>query len=493
MQVLSRILQNRRVSAIAALLLVPLLAHLYGKLRLRTAMKRLRAKAPTHVPFSLPFGLDFLLRIARDPNHTLEMWEDYRCKLGNTYAAHPLGRKMLVVFEPECVQHFLAKNFENYEKGSIFQYTFKPLLGHGIFNENGELWKYARNTARPHFQSIELGRMVPTFTHHAHTLLGILGKAADSKQVIDVQDLSFRFTLDSVGEILFGCNIDSLNKPSIFAQAFDYLQIAVNGRYLTHPLWLFKADPMFNTQLRILNGFVDKLVDDSLADPNIADRDDLLAEYIKDKQATHTRESLRDMLKNMLIAGRDTTAVLISWTLGEISSQPQVQERLLEEIREHVGDTEEPTGAQLGKLRYMKMVLNETLRLHPSVPADLRTAVKDDVMPNGTFVEAGTDVIFVPYLMHRMKEYWGEDALKFDPDRWTSERISKVPNFVFNPFLAGPRICLGQNMAYTEAKLFLTMVLRKFKLTLIPNHDLDYRHNVILQARHGMMMTVERR
>eukprot|EP00002_Diphylleia_rotans_P034921 TRINITY_DN7559_c0_g1_i1.p1 TRINITY_DN7559_c0_g1~~TRINITY_DN7559_c0_g1_i1.p1 ORF type:complete len:228 (+),score=54.86 TRINITY_DN7559_c0_g1_i1:82-765(+) len=204
------------------------------------------------------------------------------------------------------------------------------------------------------------------------------------------------------------------------------------------------------------------------------------------------REYLKDMLRNMLIAGRDTTAVLLTWTFYELSQNPSVLERLVQEIDSVVGDGI-PTSAQLEQMKYLKHVLNETLRLHPSVPVDLRTAVNDDVLPNGYFVEAGTTVFYFSSLIHRIPEFWGSDADKFDPDRWEWERLRKVPNFAFVPFHAGPRICLGQNMAYTEAKVATIMILQRFRLTLAPKFIPRYRGVIILMSENGMMMNVEKR
>eukprot|EP00004_Rigifila_ramosa_P011430 TRINITY_DN2443_c0_g1_i6.p1 TRINITY_DN2443_c0_g1~~TRINITY_DN2443_c0_g1_i6.p1 ORF type:complete len:225 (-),score=43.81 TRINITY_DN2443_c0_g1_i6:39-713(-) len=219
----------------------------------------------------------------------------------------------------------------------------------------------------------------------------------------------------------------------------------------------------------------------------------MLTEYIKDTAHPNDKTYLCSMLKNMLIAGRDTTAVLLTWTIYELSQHPDVLQRCLDEISAVMGDDTIPTHAQLAEMKYLKMVLNETLRLHPSVPYDYKTSIKEDALPNGFVVPPGCDVAFIPYLMHRMPEWWGPDAASFDPSRWTAERIRTVNPFAFVPFLAGPRICLGQNMAYTEAKTALAMLLPRFTFTLKPGTKVEYRMNIILSVRGGLPMYVTQR
>eukprot|EP00002_Diphylleia_rotans_P034474 TRINITY_DN740_c0_g1_i1.p1 TRINITY_DN740_c0_g1~~TRINITY_DN740_c0_g1_i1.p1 ORF type:complete len:494 (-),score=96.97 TRINITY_DN740_c0_g1_i1:470-1951(-) len=484
---------KRTVLPVMALGAVLYLVRLYRASRLR-AVHLLKDSAPPPlpptIPSNLPFGLEVVFKMRTMYDHPYEWLLELSKQYGKTYRFHVLGFNMFITNDAACVGHFLAKNFENYEKSATFSAIFQDFLGDGIFNSNGELWQLHRNAARPHFQTIELGRMVPCFTEHCGVLLSHLHKASIDKNVIDMQDLFFRFTLDSVGEILFGTNIDSLNHPSEFAQAFDYVQATLAWNVATQPAWKFMPNGEYKRNIKILDDFVNDIVRKAMSDPNIKSREDLLAEYIRDEKHKWNHLSLCNMLKNMLIAGRDTTAVLMMWTFYELSRNPEVERKLVEEIDRVVGRDRIPTAEQLTELRYMKQVLNETLRLHPSIPFDFRTAIKDDVLPSGHFVPAGTDVAYSAFVMHRLPEYWGEDAESFNPDRWTPENIRKVPSFAFAPFLAGPRICIGQNMAYTEARLVTTMILQKYKLRMIPGHNPEYRAIIVKQARFGMKMHV---
>eukprot|EP00002_Diphylleia_rotans_P012349 TRINITY_DN2417_c0_g1_i1.p1 TRINITY_DN2417_c0_g1~~TRINITY_DN2417_c0_g1_i1.p1 ORF type:complete len:506 (+),score=106.55 TRINITY_DN2417_c0_g1_i1:57-1574(+) len=487
---------------VAAPILVYILKLLRGQRRLPRDAKPVKSVASY-----LPFGLDLTYRLAGKYENPMEFWEENRLIYGNVFRVGLPGRDIVFLNDPDCIRHFLAKNFDNYIKGDVFRQIFQPFLGDGIFNSNGDIWRHHRTTARPHFDRMELSGMIPTFHKHANFLIGRFEKFADSRQSIDLQDMFFRYTLDSVGETLFGYNIDSLNRTSEFAKAFDYIQSEMSYRGPIHPFWKMPFYPKghFDKYLKQLDDFVYEMIEKTERDPNLEGRTDLLACYMKDKSDLNTRRFLRDMLINMLLAGRDTTAVLLMWTFYEISRHPEVEQKLLDEIDRVLvqparlkgykdGDALPcPTSEQVVDLKYMKNVLNETLRLHPSVPLDGRAAVEDDVLPNGQFIPKGTVLNYSPYILHRTKEFWGPDADKFDPGRFEGERIRAVNSFAFLPFLAGPRICLGQNMAYTEAKIACAMLLHKFRFHTKPDFVAQNRVVIILQSRNGMPVTIERR
>jgi len=311
--------------------------------------------------------------------------------------------------------------------------------------------------------------------------------------------------LDSAGEILFGTNIDSLHDPeSKFGAAFDNLQASTAYRSLVYYIWKagLVSPGNFYDSLTYMDNFVDDIIEKCYNDQNLENREDLLAQYVKTVEKSTTemeikmdKTYLRNMCKNMLIAARDTTACLLTWTIFELSQRPDVEAKLLEEIDHVVGmHNQTPTAEQLSELKYMKQVLNETLRLHPSVPFDVRTSVDEDWLPNGYYIPPNTDVLYSSYMTHRLVEYWGPDAEKFDPTRWEPERIRGVPSFAFVPFHAGPRICLGQNMAYEEAKIALLLILQKYHLQCVDRpQDVEYRNIIILQVKGQMNVRVTRR
>lgn len=168
-----------------------------------------------------------------------------------------------------------------------------------------------------------------------------------------------------------------------------------------------------------------------------------------------------------MFAGRDTTAALLSWVFFELAQRPDVQQKLRQAVRDDFGnDTRKINFATLKSCKYLQYILNETLRCWPTVPVNNRTAVRDTVLPVGGGpnrdqpipVRKGESVTFIIYAMHRRKDIWGEDANEFKPERWEGRKS----DWSFIPFSGGPRICLGQQYALTEAGYLVVRLLQTF-------------------------------
>ena len=207
--------------------------------------------------------------------------------------------------------------------------------------------------------------MVAVFNRHADHLVAIFETAASAATptAIDVQSIFRRFTMDSFCDAFFGIDLGTLSKPSDFAQHFDYLQAFFSWRFRLDPFWrLWPFNSQMATSLAFLNKSFRDIIAAARADPNLAERTDLLAHYLRSTDEDgkpFTDEYLRDMLTNFLIAGRDTTASLLTWLFYCLEGHPEVQERMVEEIRRVVGMDAEPTPSQINELRYMKQVKNE--------------------------------------------------------------------------------------------------------------------------------------
>lgn len=167
------------------------------------------------------------------------------------------------------------------------------------------------------------------------------------------------------------------------------------------------------------------------------------------------RTVIKDEILNIMIAGRDTTATTLTFLVYFLGEHPEVFERLREEVLASVGPSAAPTYDDVRDMKYLRAVINETLRLFPAVPFDIRETTQDTTWPSTDptqkpiYVPAGTTTSYSVFVMHRRTDLWGPDALEFDPDRFLDERqkkyLSKNP-FIFAPFNAGPRICLGQQV-----------------------------------------------
>ncbi|KAH9858786.1 cytochrome P450 [Lenzites betulinus] len=415
---------------------------------------------------------------------------------GNTFVIQLYYMKRLFTSEPEHIKAILATDFGSFEKGPGFRSQMKSLLGVGVFNADGDLWKFHRSMARPFFSKDRISHF-DIFDRHALDSISQLKTRMKEGYAVDWQDLVSRFTLDSATEFLFGKDVRSLSAglpypptsdmariqtsksdADEFALAFLHAQIASAKRGRYQEAWgltEFWKDKV-NTRKAAIDKFINPILKDALRekaerkqdnDSKVSEEDTLLSQLLK---VTDDYNIIRDETVNILLAGRDTTACTLTFAIYRLAEHPDVLKRLREEILSVVGPTRRPTYDDVRNMKYLRAVINETLRLYPPVPVNNRCAVKDTFLPptnpgdKPIFVPKGMKCIYSVFVMHRRKDLWGPDALKFDPDRFLDERVQKylTPNpFIFLPFNAGPRICIGQQFAYNEASFMLVRLLQQ--------------------------------
>ncbi|CAI0405962.1 unnamed protein product [Linum tenue] len=379
------------------------------------------------------------------------------------------------------------------------------LLGDGIFNVDGELWRKQRKTASFEFASKNLRDFsTVVFREYSLKLSAILTETSSHNQVVDMQELLMRMTLDSICKVGFGVEIGTL-APDLpenqFAQAFDTANIIVTLRFID-PLWRIKklfnagSEALLDKSIKIINDFTYSVIR-----RRRQMKHDILSRFIElgeDPESKMTDKSLRDVVLNFVIAGRDTTATTLSWAVYMIMTHSHVAEKLYMELKAFENKRVKQYAGllnydSLGKLHYLHAVITETLRLYPAVPQDPKGILEDDVLPDGTKVKAGGMVTYVPYSMGRMEYNWGYDAALFKPERWLKDGLFQNSSpFKFTAFQAGPRICLGKDSAYLQMKMALAILCRFFKFSLVPNHPVQYRMMTILSMAHGLKLKAVR-
>ena len=220
---------------------------------------------------------------------------------------------------------------------------------------------------------------------------------------------------------------------------------------------------------------------------------------------------LKDVIVNILLAGRDTSALALSWFFWLVATHPSVEEKLLEEARRVLlvsGEANEElppeheilhTREKLNSMVYLQAALSESLRLYPSVPTDFKHVEKDDVLPDGNRLLKGQRFIYSIYSMGRMESIWGKDCLEFKPERWllhsTNDKVlANVSPFQYVAFNAGPRTCLGKEMAYTLMKVVASAILLRYRVLLAPGHPkVVPKISPTLYMKHGLHVTLQRR
>ncbi|KAK3711360.1 hypothetical protein LTR37_009740 [Vermiconidia calcicola] len=397
----------------------------------------------------------------------------------NTYQLIALGRRIYITTEPENLKAIQAIDFKKWGLGERRKISFRPLLGDGIFTTDGKAWAHSREMLRPNFARTQIGDL-PTFERHVQHLVAAVPRDGST---VDLSELFFRLTMDSATEFLFGESTESLTRGSTegFAESFTRGQdfIANSSRWGKWAV-LFPANKRFAHDQKFVHDFVDYYVDKGLAKRaqllNEKSNADKVGRYVfidELVRQTTDRIAIRSELLNILLAGRDTTASLLTNIWFMLSKRPDLWSKLQAEIATLDGDI--PDFEQLKNLKYLKALLNESLRLHPVVPANSREAFEDTTLPLGggpdgrapLFIKKGEIMAWSVYTMHRRKDYYGEDALEFRPERWLDDpetgKKGLRPSWEYLPFNGGARICLGQQFALTEASYTTIRLCQAFK------------------------------
>ena len=367
----------------------------------------------------------------------------------------------------------------------------------GIFTTDGDLWHNSRQLIRPQFIKDRLSD-IDIFEEHTQVLISKIVPG----QNIDTLDLMFRFTLDAATHFLLGKSVESLHHPqTAFADAFGNAQriqsIIAKVGYISpispsipsttfsnphsSPLnWLVPRRQMgFYTSITTINDFVSTFIDQALLlSPaeleQKSSRDGTYTFLHAIASYTRDRATLRDQLVSILLAGRDTTACTLTWAIYHLSQSPAIVAKLRAEILDNVGKDRTPTYEDLKNMKYLQHVLNETLRLYPVVPYNVRLALTDTTLPVGggprgdspIGILAGTPIAYSTLVMQRRTDIYPPVSATFPPvDAFAPERWDAwtPKTWTYVPFNGGPRICIGQQFALTEMGFTLCRLLQRFE------------------------------
>ncbi|KAE8354944.1 cytochrome P450 [Aspergillus coremiiformis] len=448
-------------------------------------------------------GLQSIFKVFRE--YRFLPWAQSKyCSLGNTFQTSILLSTDICTIEPENVKTVLAVKFKDFDLGEKRRQALHPFLGDGIFTSDGPQWEHSRTLLRPSFVRTQI---VATNMHERH-IQKMIEMIPRDGSTVDLQELFFKLTLDTSTEFLFGESVDCLSQSTAasanFAYHFNQAQDISSVRMILGPFaplaMTSKSRESVRKAREFVDGFVKKAIDyrktvDSekgTDEPaNASTRYVFLHELAK--QTSNTTE-LTDAILNILLAGRDTTASLLSMVFYVLARRPDVWNTLRGEVSTLDGQC--PSFEQLKQMKYLSWVINETLRLYPVVPTNGRTANADTFLPLGggpdgkspVFVAKGQRVNYDVYVMHRRHDIYGPDAEEFRPERWETIR----PGWGFLPFNGGPRICLGQQFALTEASYTIVRILQAFKgITSRDSEPWQETLALTLASRHGTKVVME--
>jgi cytochrome P450 len=406
-----------------------------------------------------------------------------------------LGRHVFLVNEPAAIKRVLLDNVANYEKTEITRRILEPGLGKGLITLEGDTWKAHRRTMSPAFDLRSVASYTPIMTAAAEELVAEWS-ALDPNTGVDVCDSMMEVTLKIISRTMFSSDSDDI--MSIMGHAAGRYQATVRPNILDLlgvPLWLagLGRNKAAHRAFAEFDTVIDRLIESRVRDVQGAPKD-LLARLIAARDE-HTgvgmsAQEVRDHIVTMFMAGHETTAMAMTWAWYLLSQHPAQEAKLHAELQSVLGGRP-PTHEDLGKLTYSRMVIEESMRIYPTVPAMEREALADDTLA-GRPVPKGSTVMIVPWVLHRHHKLWKNPG-RFDPERFSAEQSAARPRFSYLPFGGGRRICIGAAFAIAEATILLATLAQHFQPRLVPGHRVDPQGLITLRARHGMKMLLSPR
>ena len=411
-------------------------------------------------------------------------------RLGDVVRLQLPGRTFLLN-HPAHVKHVLQDNHQNYEKGWVFD-RLRPYWGESLLTAEGDVWRKQRLRVQPSFKREHTTGFAPIITRRTAEMLDRWDTSADRGGELVMYDEMTRLALVIIGDVLFGVELwdDVSRMTSAVQSAMRVLKTRV-AALAPLPLWIPTADNRrFNAAMQTLKGGVDRIVEQTRTSG--AHGRSFVAMIMDARDENGERmsgEQLQYEVIGMLQQGHDTIGESLAWTLYLLSLHPEIERKLHEEIERVLGGRV-PVVADLEHLEYATMVVHESLRLIPPVWILPRDAIRDDKI-GGFDIPAKSTILLCPYLTHRHPQFW-ENPEAFDPERFLPERAKARPRHAYFPFGAGPRLCMGVDMAIMETMLILAMVVQRFKVHLVPGHREEPECILDMIPRHGVRVTLRR-
>lgn len=398
-----------------------------------------------------------------------------------------------LVNHPDHIEHVLLKNHQNYERSARSAEKIRGVCGESLLTSSGEAWRKQRRLMQPAFHQ---GRIAGFAAIMAESTTSVLDRWADfarSGRAFDLASEMSRLTFIITAKALL--NADASADAEIAERA---LPVVLEHTYhrleklFDPPASLpLPANRRFRKALEALDQVVFRIIAERRQ--RSGGPDDLLS-MLLDARDEETGQSMTDdQLRNesiaLLLAGHETTANALSWMFYLISQAPSIEADLCAELSAVLGGRA-PMLEDIPRLKLTTMVVNESLRLYPSIWALERRVLADDVI-GGFHIPAGSTIVISPFVLHRHPAFWEEPEI-FRPARFTDTTDASRLSRAYLPFGAGAHQCIGSGFAMMEARIILSMAAQRYRLRLLPGHPVEPKPGITLRPRYGLMMTAQR-
>jgi cytochrome P450 len=399
-----------------------------------------------------------------------------------------------VVNHPDLVQHVFKENYRNYGKGKMWE-PIRALTGAGLAVTEGDAWLQRRRLMQPSFHRERLAALMGIMNDVLTNHMAAWDEVADKGEPVDMLDQMLHLGLKQIVRTMFSVSITE-EDTDILCQEFAKIASLVMIRMFTSFLpdaVPRPGDKRFKAGVRTADEIVYRIIKQRRESGE--DNEDLLSLLMNARDAdtgeTMNDKQLRDELITIMMAGHETSATSLAWTCYLISQDAEVEATFHAELK-LVLDGRPAEFEDLPKLTYTKMIVDESLRLYPPVwPIPRVTLGEDNV--GGYRVPANATVLISPFVVHRHPDFW-PDPEKFDPERFAPSKSESLRSrFAYIPFGAGPHMCIGNHLSIMQAQLTLAMIHQKYKLRVVPGHQVVPQSSATTKPRGGLPMTISRR
>jgi cytochrome P450 len=438
--------------------------------------------------------LDRLMyRPARDP---LAFFTNLARTYGDVAGYRMGGEQLVFVNSPSSIRDILVTNNRFFVKGRGLQRS-KRLLGEGLLTSEDPLHVRQRRLMQPAFHRDRIAGYADTMVAYADRLR----RGWRGGETLDIAQEMMRVTLSIAGKTLFDVDVESQA-----ADVGEALTAVMESFWMTMLPFADVLERLPVPQLRrakAARARLDAIIYAMIAERRravtsrrspVAVRTDLLSMLLlaqdEETGAGMTDQQLRDEAMTIFLAGHETTANALTWTWYLVSTAPEVEAKLHEEI-DRVLQGRLPTIGDIPALPFVEKVTTEAIRLYPPAWLIGRRALRE-YRVGGFVAPARAILVMSPYVLQRDARYF-PDPERFDPDRWTPEFRAALPPFAYFPFGGGPRRCIGESFAWMELALVVATIAQQWTLVLVPGHPVEPQPVVTLRTKHGMRMMLHQR
>lgn len=404
------------------------------------------------------------------------------------------GFDLFVVNDPKEVRKIMIDNVKEFPKSDMLHELLKPLLGVSIFTTNGEVWKKQRELLRPSFEMTRISKVFDLMSSAAADMMDRFRKYPDGS-IVEVDEHMTFVTADVIFRTIMSSKLDEIKGKEILHAFVTFQEETARTairKFFCVPQWLSN---ILGENKRMKAGAVIRKSLSDIIKPRYENYEsdtycDILSSLLHTVDASSGErfsfEEILDQVSMLFLAGHETTASSLTWTLYCLSLDQDAQQKAYNEIIS-INKDGKFSISDIKDMKYLTNVFKEALRLYPPVGFFARQS-KGEAKIRDKVLQKGSGVVVAPWLIHRHDDFW-EAPHEFRPDRHNEN----IPKEKYMPFGLGERICIGQGFAMQEAIIILANILREFKLELKDGFVPDVVGRLTVRSANGMMIKMSKR